>query len=78
MLSKRSSRSSHTSVLIDRTYACSVISRGKVLTDVTVLSFKPNGTQTVVSFVCKTGLTGGFVLAMGFQACVLGQEESPD
>ena len=51
---------------------------GKVLTDVTVLSFKPNGTQTVVSFVCKTGLTGGFVLAMGFQACVLGQEESPD
>ena len=47
----------------------------KVLTDVTVLSFKPNGTQTVVSFVCKTGLTGGFVLAMGFQACVLGQEE---
>ena len=77
MLSKRSSRSSHTSVLIDRTYACSV-SRRKVLTDVTVLSFKPNGTQTVVSFVCKTGLTGGFVLAMGFQACVLGQEESPD
>ena len=62
----------------NRTYTCSVISRGKVLTDVTVLSFKPNGTQTVVSFVCKTGLTGGFVLAMGFQACVLRQEESPD
>ena len=46
------------------------------LTDFTVFSFKSCSTHTAVSFVCKTGLTGCFVLAKVIDTFVLGQKNS--
>jgi len=41
------------------------------LTTFAILTRKSCGTQTTISFVCKTGLTGRFVLAGDFGASIL-------
>ena len=46
------------------------------ITSLAVISFESSSTQTAVSFVCKTSLTGCFVLARFLRTCVLGKKET--
>ena len=41
------------------------------ITSLAVISFETSSTQTTISFVCKTSLTGCFVLARFLRTCVL-------
>jgi len=45
------------------------------LTTFAILTRKPRGTQTTISFVCKTGLTGRVVLARDIGASILKKTE---